>query len=359
MKENNVSLTNFSRYIQIIFFVMCILYLGKSLFIPLSFALLISFILYPICKWLINKGLGKTGSIFISLTLLTLLLFFLSYLLYLQLINFSNEWTTLGQKLIDLQKSIEISLLKNLGLSLERQKELFKNITKYSTNQIVPFFQNTFSALSSSFLNLILIPIFSALILFHSNLLTNTLYYLFPSEKRQMIHEILIETIHSYYNFIKGMLIVYLIVGILNSLGLWILGIPHPFLFGFIASILTFIPYVGIIISSLLPISVAWLTYNSIWHPVGVILIFGIVQVLEANVIFPKAVGNRLRINTLAIIIMILVGGIIWGTAGMILFIPFASILKLIADRTENLKALAVLLGNGKENEEKTIHYSS
>ncbi len=352
MRENNVYLSNFSRYTQITFFALCILYLGKSLFIPLSFSLLISFILYPICKWLINKGLGKSGSIFITLTLLTFLFIFLSYLLFLQLINFSNEWTALSQKITDLQKSIEISLSKNLGLSLERQKELIQKIIEYATNQIIPFFQNTIGTLSSSLLNLIFIPIFSALILFHSKLLSNALYYLFPIEKRKIVHEILSETIHSYYNFIKGMLAVYLIVGILNSLGLWILGIPHPFLFGFIASILTFIPYVGIIISSLLPISVAWLTYNSLWHPIGVILVFGVVQLLEANIIFPKAVGNRLQINTLAIIIMIIVGGIIWGTAGMILFIPFVSILKLIADRTENLKALAGLLGDGSQKEE-------
>jgi len=143
------------------------------------------------------------------------------------------------------------------------------------------------------------------------------------------------------------MLLVYLIVGILNSIGLAIIGIPHPFLFGFIASILTFIPYVGIMISSLLPITIAWITFNSVWHPLGVILVFGIVQILEAYIIFPFAVGSRLKINTLVIIVMVIAGGILWGAAGMILFIPFISIVKLIADRTESLKILSLLLGDG------------
>jgi predicted PurR-regulated permease PerM len=143
------------------------------------------------------------------------------------------------------------------------------------------------------------------------------------------------------------MLLVYLIVGILNSIGLAIVGVPHPILFGFIASILTFIPYIGILISSLLPIAVSWITFNSIWYPLGVIIVFSIVQILEAYVIFPFAVGSRLKINTLAIIIMIVAGGILWGAAGMILFIPFTSIAKLIADRTENLKILSLLLGDG------------
>jgi predicted PurR-regulated permease PerM len=179
------------------------------------------------------------------------------------------------------------------------------------------------------------------------------LYHIFPPEKKKIIHEILVETIHAYYNFIKGMLLVYLIVGTLNSIGLAIIGVPHPFLFGFIASILTFIPYIGIIISSLLPITVSWITFNSIWYPIGVITVFSVVQALEAYVIFPYAVGSRLKINTLVIIIMVIVGSILWGAAGMILFVPFISIVKLIADRTDSLKILSLLLGDFKHKELK------
>ena len=141
------------------------------------------------------------------------------------------------------------------------------------------------------------------------------------------------------------MALVYLIVGILNTIGLLIIGVPHAILFGFIASILTFIPYVGIIFASIFPIAISWLTYNSIWHPIAVIALYTFVQYLEANIIFPMAVSNRLNINTLATIIMIILGGIIWGAAGMILFVPFIAIVKLIADNTEELKNISVLLG--------------
>jgi predicted PurR-regulated permease PerM len=141
------------------------------------------------------------------------------------------------------------------------------------------------------------------------------------------------------------MALVYLIVGILNSVGLYLLSIPHAFLFGFIASILTFIPYIGIIVASLLPISIAWLTFNSIWYPIGVIAIFAFVQYLEANLIFPLVVSNRLKINALVTILAIVAGGLVWGVSGMILFIPFLGILKLVADRTPSLKTLSILLG--------------
>jgi predicted PurR-regulated permease PerM len=212
----------------------------------------------------------------------------------------------------------------------------------------VALIRGTAFSLSDSFFSLILISIFSGLQLYHRRILVNALYKIFPSEQQQTIHGILIGTIQAFFNFVKGMVTVYLIVGILNSIGLALIGISHPVMFGFIASILTFIPYVGILIASLFPISASWVEFNSIWYPVGVILVFSVVQFLEATFIFPFAVGNQLKINTLAIIVMIVLGGILWGPSGMILFIPLTSILKLIADRTKGLELLSILLGDGK-----------
>ena len=109
------------------------------------------------------------------------------------------------------------------------------------------------------------------------------------------------------------MALVYLVVGILNVAGLLLFGVPHAVLFGIVASLLTFIPYVGITLGSLLPISMAWLTYDSVWYPLGVVAVFTVVQYLEANLIFPLAVSYRLQVNTLFMILAIIAGGITWG----------------------------------------------
>lgn len=332
--------------LQYIILISIVLYFGKTLFIPLSFSLLISFILYPVCKWMENKGMNQSIAIFVSLFAVLVLVGALVYLLFLQIVEFSNEWQPLKEKLFETVNQLSAFLAERFGISTEKQLDFLKNSINNSGSQAISFIRTTVYSFSESFFFLIIIPVFSALILYYRQLLANALYQIFPSDRKETIHEILVETIHAYYNFIKGMLLVYLIVGILNSIGLTIIGIPHPFLFGFIASILTFIPYIGIMISSLLPIAVSWITFNSIWYPLGVILVFSIVQVLEAYIIFPFAVGGRLKINTLVIIVMVIFGGILWGAAGMILFIPFISIVKLIADRTESLKTLSLLLGN-------------
>jgi len=198
-----------------------------------------------------------------------------------------------------------------------------------------------------------LIPVYSALILYYRHYWVRILHRLFPGEKMSSLREMLMLTIRTYYNFIKGMALVYLVVGILNSLGLLLLGIPHPFLFGLIASILTFVPYVGIIVGSLLPITMAWITYDSVWYPLGIVGVFSFVQYLEANVIFPLAVSSRLNVNALVMLIAIFVGGILWGMAGMILFVPFVGIAKLIADHNPRWKTISMILGMEKVRHHK------
>jgi predicted PurR-regulated permease PerM len=209
------------------------------------------------------------------------------------------------------------------------------------------FFESAGPALynfSVSFVMIILIPIMSALILYHRKQFVGALITMFPAAQKESVLQIVRSSVNSYYNFIKGMVIVYLIVGIINSIGLAIIGIPHPFLFGFIAAILTIVPYAGIIIASLLPVAIAWITFNSIWYPIAVIALFAVVQYIEANIIFPMAVSSRLSLNMLVTLIAIIAGGILWGASGMILFIPFLSILKLIADQTKGMESLSRIL---------------
>jgi predicted PurR-regulated permease PerM len=187
--------------------------------------------------------------------------------------------------------------------------------------------------------------VYTALFMYHRKVLVQYLKLITPDKYQQHLDNILQQTIHTYFNYIKGMVLVYIIVGILNSIGLYALGVNNALLFGMLCAIMTIIPYAGIFISALLPISVVWMQTGNIWYPIGVIAVFSVVQYLEANVIFPKVVGTQLNVSTLAMLVAIIAGGIIWGVAGMVLFIPFVAILKIISDNIEEWKPLNLLLG--------------
>jgi predicted PurR-regulated permease PerM len=336
------------QWLQYIIYGSLLLYFGRSVLIPLSFAVLISFVLYPVCGWLERRGAGRLTAILLAVSLLVVLGFVLLALLVSQFVTFIEEWPTLQLKIYSSFEDLSKFLVEAFSLSLDQQKNILTRMSDQSGGDIITIIRNTLSASAGSALILFLIPVYAALILYYRQYWVRILHRLFAGEKMTSLREMLMLTIKTYYNFIKGMALVYLIVGVLNSLGLLLLGIPHPFLFGFIASMLTFVPYVGIIVGSLLPITMAWITYDSIWYPMGVVGVFSFVQYLEANVIFPLAVSNRLNVNPLVMLIAIFVGGILWGMAGMILFVPFVGIAKLIADHNPRWKTVSMILGMEK-----------
>lgn len=150
-------------------------------------------------------------------------------------------------------------------------------------------------------------------------------------------------------SYLLGLLIVMTIVGILNSLGLLLLGIEHAFFFGFLASLLLLIPYIGIMIGSLLPALVALATKDSYWYSIGVIAIFSFIQFLEGNFITPKITGSKVSLNVFASILSLILFSMLWGIPGMILALPVTASLKVIFDSSEKLKPAGFLLGEAKE----------
>ncbi|MCX2743820.1 AI-2E family transporter [Mangrovivirga sp. M17] len=343
---------NLLRALQYMFFIVLLLYFGKPLFIPLSVALFICFILYPACKWLENHHIPQLSAILISLFLFLLTISAIIALLGYQFSEFMKEWPALSGKLETWIQTTENKASESwMKVFIKNDKGLIESLMDYFSAYILPLIPSTIYQSSVSLVLIVLIPVYVVLILYYRRVLVSFLYEVFPKSASHYIKTVLPDVIITYYKFIKGMGIVYLVVGILNSIGLALLGIPNPVFFGFVASILTFIPYLGITMGALLPMAVSWLKYDSILYPIGVVLIFAIVQVLEANIIFPLAVSRQLKINALITLIVIIAGGIIWGVIGMVLFVPFTAILKLIADQVPEMKPISILLGTKDEVE--------
>ena len=332
------------KWLQYIVYGGLILFFGREIFIPLSFALLISFVLYPLCSWLEGKGIGRLAAIMLSILLLMIAGLAIVGLLVYQFVGFVEEWPAIRLKVSDAVADL-IEWIELIGLSQAEQQALLSRISDQSGGNLVTLIRDAISASAFSIVLLILIPVYAVLILYYRKHWMKVLSRIFPSERAENLRNMIRLTIDTYYRFIKGMAIVYIVVGALNSVGLLLLGVPHAVLFGFIASILTFVPYVGIMVGSLLPMAMAWITYDSVWYPLGVVGVFAFVQYLEANVIFPVAVSSRLNVNTLVMLMAIFAGGVLWGVPGMILFVPYVGIVKLLADHNPKWKTVATTLG--------------
>src|SRR5690606_29740687 len=135
------------------------------------------------------------------------------------------------------------------------------------------------------------------------------------------------------------------IVAVLNTVGLMVLGIEYAWFFGTLASLLMLLPYIGIAIGSILPAIFALATKDSYWYAVGVIAWFQVVQFLEANIITPNIVGGKVSINPLMAIISIILGGMLFGMAGLILALPVTATIKVLFDATPETQPFGFLIG--------------
>jgi predicted PurR-regulated permease PerM len=151
------------------------------------------------------------------------------------------------------------------------------------------------------------------------------------------------------------MLFLTIVIGLANSIGLLIIGIDNPFLFGFLGAALAIIPYIGTTMGAIIPAIYAFVSYDSIWTAVAVAILFWVVQLVSDNFLTPRIVGGSLQINALTAILSLFVGAAVWGLAGMILFLPFAAMIRVICQEFDELKPVALILGEHNKKESDGI----
>jgi len=142
-----------------------------------------------------------------------------------------------------------------------------------------------------------------------------------------------------------GLLLEAIIIAILNSTALLILGVHYAILLGVLGAILNVLPYIGGIIAIALPVLIATITTNGFTTQLGIIIAYTIIQFIDNNILVPRIVSSQVKINALVSVIIVLLGGAVWGISGMFLSIPFIAVLKIIFDRVDGLKPWGKLLG--------------
>ncbi len=136
------------------------------------------------------------------------------------------------------------------------------------------------------------------------------------------------------------------IIAALNSAALLILGVKYGLLLGVIGAILNLIPYIGGLIAIILPVLISFITKDGITTPLLIVGAYMLIQFADNNIIVPRIVSSKVSVNALISILIVLLGGTLWGVSGMFLSIPFVAVLKIIFDRIDELKPWGKLLGD-------------
>lgn len=134
-------------------------------------------------------------------------------------------------------------------------------------------------------------------------------------------------------------------VGVFTAVVLWLVGMPNPILWGVLAAVLNFVPYVGALTNTVILSLAALLTFESVARALVVPGVFVLINVLEGNLITPLIHGNRMRLNTVAMFIGFVFWWYLWGIPGAIMAVPLTAAIKITCDHIESLAPVGEFLG--------------
>jgi predicted PurR-regulated permease PerM len=320
------------------------LYLGQHILIPLAFASLFSLMLIGPCSFFEKYNMSRGMAAFTAVILFLLAGAIILYAVSSQIVRFRNDLPLMADQLKKGFIALQLWVQHTLHVSTKNINDFWNTISAKTVSDSASLIGSTVTTVSSTLIFLVLIPVYMFLLLLYRGLIANFLLSAFPEKNAARVSEVLQNTRRVTKGYVLGLIIEMIIVAAMNCIGFFILGVKYALLLAIIAALFNLVPYLGIFIACVLSVLITFST-NSPGTAAGVAAVLITVHLIDANIILPKVVGSKVKINALATILAVLTGSALWGIPGMFLFIPFTAILKVVFDATENLKYWGLLLG--------------
>lgn len=309
----------------------------KWLFIYFSIALMLAYFFDPLYKYLISKKAPKVLAIIvvfgIIIALLILTIFFLIpsvinqlNILYNEIPKFINSYQTLILSL-EPQLSRFIDPADVESLLKENLSELQKSILGFSQTIII-YLSNIVSSIT---FGVVIVPLILFYLMKDIFIFKENLYIFVSKENKKEFKEVLEEIDNIISGFIRGRIIVCFIVGTLIGIGLYFLNLKFALIIGIVSGVFNFIPYlgpiVGVVLALIFALGSPW------WTLLMIVVLFVLVNQLEAIYLNPNILGKGLGLHPLTVILSILICGQLLGILGVLVAVPLAAILKVLAIR--------------------------
>jgi len=319
---------------------------GSGIIAPVIMAFLISIVIFPVYSFLIRKRLPESLSIALSLIILMAVVAGIVWFFSSQVSRLIADFPLIKENVTVHLNSLSNWINAKTHFSSERQLAFINDQSKKLLNYAGGILGGAATSLTSVFIFAGLIPIYVFLILFYKNLLLRFIFLWFPQHSYDKVKDGMRETQTIIKSYLVGLLIQITYITVLLGVSLMIIGIKHALLIGVIFAILNLIPYLGALIGNIAGVLLTLTSSQEVWPIYTVLITIAVVQFLDNNILMPRIVGSKVKINALASIVGVIVGGAVAGIAGMFLSLPVIAILKIIFDRSNNLKQWGVLFGD-------------
>src|SRR6185437_8277089 len=326
--------------------------LGKTVLVPLVFALLFSVMLLPLANFLERRcRLPRSVASILSVLLLVGSLAGLLYLVGSQISNLADDWPQFKQQVMSSVTDVQHWISAKFHIRIRQQMTYVNNATSKLLETGGSVLGDVAMSVSSLLLTLVFILIDTFFLLYYRRLIIRFLVAVFREENAVIVYDIIAQVQSRIRQYILGLLLEMVIVATATCLALWILGIKYAILLGLLTGLFNLVPYIGIISAMLLSVLVTFATAGAAKLLLVVAVILGI-HLTDSNVLLPVIVGSKVRINAFITILGVIIGENIWGIAGTFLAIPIIAIAKIVFDRIEPLKPWGLLFGDERDEKQ-------
>lgn len=322
------------------------IFVASDIIVPLAFAILLAILLLPIVSFLERKKVPRALANIIAILIALLFIGSIIYFLSSQISGFMQDLPSIKQHLADHWITVQKWVSQKFHFTRLEQTKFMTNAADKIKNSGGGILGNTVITVTQSMMVLVLLPVYTFLILYYRGMIKKFFLGVFKDEHEDRVMEVLKESRSIVQGYMIGLIIEMGIVAAINSAGFFILGIRYAIFLGVLAAILNMIPYIGMLIASIFCMLITLTTSTEITDIVGVLVILIVVQFIDNNIIMPKVVSSKVKINALFTILGVLIGGALAGISGMFLSIPAIAILKVIFDRVDDLKPWGMILGD-------------
>lgn len=354
------------RHITICFillFIIGMLFLMRTMIFPCLMSIVIAYLFNPLVVKFEKYRIPRSCSvIFIILVLLIAFILVITFVLPIIYVQITSILNFLVSKVPSLKLKVIPSVLEFLNIKIEDSlfdhlsKNLAENYSDYvshfinaldiASNFIIQVLSSSFSLIHTVSL-MVITPVVFFYILRDWPLIIEKANKLIPVSYREKVANYFSKVDFIISNYLKGQVNVCIVMMVFYSVSLSIIGLKHSIVIGILSGILTFIPYVGPLLYTIIG-SLSAITQFSEWfESAAVLLLFGVGQLIDSNILVPLLIGKKVHIHPTVIILGITICASYFGFTGILLFIPIIAMFNVSVEYAINKYFKSELYKNG------------
>lgn len=348
------------------------LYLGKGLLVPLAVAVLLSFLLSPVCDWLERRGLGSLPSVTVTAVLGFALLGGLAWTAAVQI-------TSLVPKIPEYQTNVEAKLssvnayavstlrqvtrtteamgeklspietTKDVGISADSGDRLYAvRVVKQPSSplEIVAGLSGSFGTMLQALGAVAIVIVLVVFFLVQREDLRDRFIRLVGKTHVTVTTQTLEDAGNRVIGYLSMLFVMNLMFGVSIGIGLYLIGLPNAILWGIMAAVLRFIPYIGPWIAAAMPVALSMAISPGWYAPFLTVALFVVLELLNNNLLEPWLYGKNTGVSAVAVLIAAFFWMWLWGPVGLLLATPLTVCLLVVGKHVPELSFLNILLGS-------------